>query len=71
MRVLRWGDCDGRSIDRVGIREAPAKCGIDNVDGAFAITVIASVPTAIKLREIARKVLIADMVERADDAALE
>ena len=41
----------------------------DNVDDALTISFLARVPAAIKLRQVAWEVLLAHMVEGADDIA--
>lgn len=53
------------------ISQALSKGRVDNVDSALTVAVFARVPATVKLGQIARNVLVADVVESADDAALQ
>ena len=53
------------------IAQALFKSSFNNAYSAFPITLFLRIPTAIKFSQIARKMLVADMVERADNAALQ
>lgn len=51
--------------------EALAQSGCDNIDSAPPISLVASVPATFKLGKLARKVLLANVVKRANDPTLE
>lgn len=54
----------------VTICKTLADCSFEHCNRARSIGGVARVPTPIKLREIAGKVFVADVVERTNDAAL-
>lgn len=53
------------------ICDAPTNRSFNNTHSACAITILARIPTAIKLCRVAREVFVADVMKRADDPTLQ